>query len=187
MDQKYRIFAVYRRPEKTEEYTVVAVLETHGEAEETVKKLQQSGIDLKKCSIVGKENLTGEHVVGYYYAGDRIAYWGKMGAFWGGLWGLLGGSAFFLIPGIGPVLVGGTFVSAIVGALEGAVVVGGLSALGAGFYNIGIPQDSIVDYETAVLNNRFVVIIHGNADEVARAKFILELSAKKEESTNGGG
>ncbi len=36
------------------------------------------------------------------------------------------------------------------GALEGAAVVGGLSALGAGLYSIGIPKDSVFQYETAV-------------------------------------
>jgi len=36
-----------------------------------------------------------------------MMYWGKMGAFWGGFWGLLFGSAFFAIPGVGPVLVAG--------------------------------------------------------------------------------
>jgi hypothetical protein len=30
-----------------------------------------------------------------------------MGAFWGGLWGLLFGAAFFAIPGIGPVVIAG--------------------------------------------------------------------------------
>ena len=180
MKSMYRIVEIYKVPTQPDEFSVVGVLETHIEAEEAVKKLQQSGIDLKKCSIVGKEQHTGEHVIGYYYAGDRAAYWGKLGAFWGGLWGLLGGSALFLIPGIGPVVVGGTFVPAIVGALEGAVVGGGISALGAGFYNIGVPQNSIVDYEIAVKGDRFVVIVHGNSDEVAKAKAILESSAKAE-------
>ena len=32
-----------------------------------------------------------------------MKFWGKLGAFWGGLWSLLFGSALFLIPGIGPV------------------------------------------------------------------------------------
>ena len=43
--------------------------------------------------------------------GDRMKYWGKLGTFWGGLWGLLFGAAFFAIPGIGPVLVAGPLVS----------------------------------------------------------------------------
>jgi len=44
---------------------------------------------------------------------------------------MLFGSAFFFIPGIGPLLVAGPLITWIVGAAEGAVVVGGLSAIGA--------------------------------------------------------
>ncbi len=174
MDRANRVMGIYKANEQAEEYCVVAVLESHVEAEAAVKKLQQTGIDLKKCSIVGRENLIGEQVIGYSYAGDRVEHWGKLGVFWGGLFGLLGGSAFLLIPGIGPVLVGGTFVSAIAGALEGAVVGGGFSALGAAFFNIGVPPGSIIDYETAVKQDRFVVIVHGNSAEVNQAKGILE-------------
>src|ERR1035441_9071091 len=112
--------------------SVVAVYETHGQAEEAVKELQRSGCDMKKLSIVGRDYHTDEDVVGYYNAGDRMKHWGKMGAFWGGIWGWLLGAGFFLIPGIGPLVMAGPVVGWLVGALEGAVVVGGLSALGAG-------------------------------------------------------
>ena len=107
-------------------------------------------------------------------AGDRMKYWGKLGAFWGGFWGLLFGSGFFLIPGIGPLLVAGPLVSWIVGALEGAVVVGGLSALGAGLYSLGIPKDSILRYEKALKTGKYVLIVHGSMDETTRAKEILD-------------
>ena len=109
---------------------------------------------MKKLSIVGKDYHTEEHVVGYYNTGDRMKYWGKLGAFWGGFWGLLFGSAFFWVPGIGPLLVAGPLVAWIVGALEGAVMTGGLTALGAGLYSIGIPKNSIVQYETEVKNGK---------------------------------
>ena len=100
--------------------------------------------------------------------------WGKLGAFWGAFWGILFGSAFFIIPGIGPIVVGGHFVASIVGGLEGAVAMGGLSALGAGLYGIGIPKDSVIQYETAIKSDKFLVIAHGTADEVAKAKEILD-------------
>jgi len=117
--------------EITGKNAVVALYNSHTEAEAAVKELQKSGFDMKRLSIVGKDYHTEEHVVGYYNIGDRMRYWGKLGAFWGGLWGALFGSAFFLIPGIGPVLVAGPLVAWIVGALEGATITGGLSALGA--------------------------------------------------------
>jgi len=120
--------------------SVVAIYKSHAEADAAVKELQQSGFDMKKLSIVGRDYHTDERVVGYYNTGDRMKYWGKLGAFWGGFWGLLFGAGFFWIPGLGQVLAAGPIVSWIVGALEGAVVVGGLSALGAGLYGLGIPK-----------------------------------------------
>jgi uncharacterized membrane protein len=154
--------------------TTVAVFDGHTEAEDAVKELQKSGFDIKKLSIVGKDYHSDEHVVGYYNSGDRIKYWGKLGAFWGGLWGLLFGSAFFFIPGIGPIVVGGPLVSWIIGALEGAAVVGGVSAVGAALYSIGIPKDSILKYETSLKANKFLLVVHGTAEEVEKAGQILE-------------
>jgi hypothetical protein len=156
------------------ESSVVAVYHTHTEADQAVKELQRGGVDMRKLSIVGKGYHTDEQVVGYYNTGDRMKYWGKTGAFWGGFWGLLFGSAFFAIPGLGPILVAGPLVAWIVAALEGAVVVGGLSALGAGLYSIGIPKDSIVKYEAALKTDQFLLIVHGTASEVAKAKDIIE-------------
>jgi len=153
---------------------VAAVFNSHTEAEQAVKELQRAGVDMKKLSIVGKEYETEQHVVGYYNIGDRMKKWGKLGVFWGGIWGLLFGAAFFVVPGLGPVLVGGPLVAWIVGALEGAVAVGGLSAIGAGLYSIGIPKDSILKYETAIKSDKFLLLVHGTAAEVSRAKDILE-------------
>ena len=156
------------------ENSVVAIYHTHTEADQAVKELQRGGVDMHKLSIVARGYHTDEQVVGYYNTGDRMKYWGKVGAFWGGFWGLLFGSALFMIPGLGPILVAGPLVAWIVGALEGAVVVGGLGALGAGLYSIGIPKDSIVKYETALKTDQFLLIAHGTAAEVAKAKDIIE-------------
>ena len=157
-----------------EKNAAVAICNTHVEAEQVVKELQKSGYDMKKLSIVGKGYHTEEDVVGYYNTGDRMKKWGKFGAFWGGLWGVLFGSAFFFIPGIGPIVAGGPLVSSIVGGLEGAAAVGGLSAIGAGLFGMGIPKNSVLNYETALKTDKYLVVAHGTADEVARAKEMLD-------------
>jgi uncharacterized membrane protein len=157
--------------------TIVAVYPTHTDAEAGIKELQHAGFDMKRLSIVGKDYHTEEHVVGFYNVGHRMKYWGKLGAFWGGVWSLLFGSAFFLIPGLGPLVVAGPLVQVIVSVLEGAAVMGGMSALGAGLYSIGIPKDSILQYETALKTNEFLLVAHGSDQEVARAKEILETTA----------
>ena len=150
--------------------SVVAIFPSHTDAEAAIKELQQSGFDMKKLSIVGRDYHTDEHVVGYYNAGDRMKAWGTTGAFWGGIWGFMFGSAFFFVPGIGPLLIAGPLVGWLVGALEGAIVVGGLSAIGAGLYSAGIPENSVVEYETALKAGSFIVLAHGSEQEAAQAK-----------------
>jgi hypothetical protein len=160
----------------TQNNTVVAIYGSHAETEDAIKDLQKSGFDMKKLSIVGRDYHTDEQVVGYYNNGDRMKYWGKLGAFWGGFWGFLFGAGFFWVPGLGPLLIAGPLVSWTVGALEGAVMVGGLTVIGAGLYGLGIPKDSIVKYETAIKTGKFVLIAHGTPEETARAQEVIKQS-----------
>ena len=74
-----------------------------------------------------------------------------------------------------------------VGALEGAAVVGGVSALGAGLCSVGIPKDSIVKYETAIKSDKFILLVHGTRDEVGRAKEIIDTSEATEVNTHIAG
>lgn len=160
------------------ETAMVALYDNHEQAENSVRQLQRSGYDMTKLSIVAKDYHTDENVVGYYTIGDRMKKWGATGAFWGGLWGILFGSAFFFIPGFGPLLIAGPLVSSLVGALEGAVALGGLSALGAALASIGIPKNSILEYETEVKAGKFMLLAHGNEKDVENARQTLNLQAQ---------
>ena len=180
----------------TQHNVVVAIYKSHTEAEVAVKELQQSGFDMKKLSIVGRDQHSDEHVIGYYNAGDRMKCWGKMGIFLG----MVFGSAFSLVPGAGLLLVAGPLAGWLVGALGGAVMVGGLSAIGAGLYSLGIPTDSILHYrkelktstsvmiahksdsgpvsrlKQALTTGKFVMIAHGSAREATHAREIINYS-----------
>src|SRR5271163_1629254 len=157
--------------EKTD--TVIAVFADHTAAEAAVKKLTAAGFEMKSLSIVGKGYQTDEKVVGFYNTGDRIKFWGTRGALWGGLWGMFFGGLFLMIPGVGHVVVLGYLASMAIYGIENAIFVGGMSALGAALYGIGVPKDSVIQYETAVKADSFLVMAHGAAPEVERAKAIL--------------
>jgi hypothetical protein len=157
--------------EKTD--TVIAVFADHNAAETAVKKLAAAGFEMKNLSVVGKGYHTDEKVVGFYNAGDRIKFWGTRGALWGGLWGMFFGGLFLSIPIIGHVVVLGYLASMAIYGIENAIVVGGMSALGAALYGIGVPKDSVIQYETAIKADSFLVMAHGTASEVARARAIL--------------
>jgi len=154
--------------------TVIAVFADHQAAETAVKNLADSGFELKNLSVVGKGYHTEEKVVGFYNIGDRIKFWGSRGAFWGGLWGLFFGGMFMTIPILGHVIVLGYLASVAISAIEGAVLVGGLAALDAALFSIGIPKNSVLEYETALKAESYLVMAHGPQAEIARAKSILE-------------
>lgn len=160
----------------SEKNAIVAVYNTHIEAEDAVKQLQRAGFDMRKLSIVGRDYHTEQHIVGYYNIGDRMKSWGKRGAFWGGLWGMLFGAAVFVLPGVGPVVIAGPLVAWVVGALQSAALVGGMSVIGAGLFSLGIPKNSIVKYDSALKANKYVLVAHGVAPEVMKAQEILQMT-----------
>jgi uncharacterized membrane protein len=158
---------------KSHRNAAIAVYETHAQAEAVVKELRRTGFDMRDISVVSKDDQTDESTVGYYNAGDRMKRWGASGVSRDAFWGLLVGSGMFLIPGIGPVLVAGPLVAWIVSAPEGAVAFGGMSAVGAGLHSIGIPKDSIVQYEAALKSDRFLLVAHGSTEDVEKARTVM--------------
>jgi hypothetical protein len=162
------------RSKMTGNDVLIATFADHHEADAAVRKLFESGFDMKNFSVIGKGYHTEEKVVGFYNTGDRMKLWGRYGAFWGALWGILFGGVFLTLPVIGPVVVTGYLASMVVAAVEGAVVVGGVSALGAALFNAGVPKDHVIHYETAVQADGFLVMAHGPAEELLRARAVLQ-------------
>ena len=97
----------------------IAVYGSHEQAETALKILQNADYDMRNLSIIGQNYETEEHPLGFVNSGDRMLTWGKFGAFWGSIWGLLFGSAMLFVPGLGYLVFGGWIVSAIEGAVIG--------------------------------------------------------------------
>jgi hypothetical protein len=154
--------------------TAVAVFPTHEAAERAVKSLTAAGFEMKNLSVVGKGYHSEEKVVGFYNTGDRVKFWGSRGAFWGGFWGLFFGGLFMTIPVVGHVVVLGYLAAIVASGIENAIVVGGLSALGAALYSAGIPKNSVLQYETDLKADSFLVMARGSTAEVERAQKLLD-------------
>lgn len=149
------------------------VFDTHDAAENAIRTLSRSGLDMKQLSLVGKGYHSEERPMGFYTAGDRIKVWGGTGAFWGGIWGMLLAPAVFVLPGLGLVGMAGPLVATLIGALEGAVVVGGLSALGAALTQLGVPKDQVIKYEAALKVDKYLLVVHGSAEDQDKARDVL--------------
>lgn len=157
--------------------STVAIFADHDGAESAIKTLAAAGFAIKDLSVVGKGYHTDEKVVGFYNMGDRVKFWGVRGAFWGGLWGVFFGGLFLSIPIVGHVVVLGYLATVIFAGVENAVVTGGISALGAALYSIGIPKNSVLEYESAITADNFLVAVHGTTEEMLRAEEILHTTS----------
>jgi hypothetical protein len=161
----------------------VAVFSSHISAEEAVKVLAKHGIDLRKISIIGKNYQTEDIPVGFFNAGDRAKVFGKLGAFWGGLFGLLFGSFFLFIPVFGHLVILGPLAAMVANTFEGVVVGGGMGALAGALSAIGVPKNSVVRYESELRADKFVVAVHGTPEDAERAKRVLTPTADGEVET----
>lgn len=166
--------------------SVIAVFPDHNSAETAIKNLAASGFDMKNLSVVGKGYHTEEKVVGFYNAGDRIKIWGSQGAFWGGLWGLFFGGLILTVPLFGYVFILGSLAATVAATLEGALVGGGLSGLAAGLYSLGVPKDSIIEYEAALKADSFLVMAHGSETELSHARQVLDAVKPTKLDTHSG-
>ena len=161
----------------------ISIFKTHPEAEAAIIELDHAGFDMKKISIVGKDYEQEEKVIGYYNTFERVKFWSKRGALWGGLWGLLFSPAFICVPVAGSLTAGGLLFSTLASGLSTAAFTGGLTAFGATLYSIGIPKNSIIKYETAIKQEKYLLIVHGTRDEVERARDILTTFKSAEVAT----
>lgn len=152
----------------------IATFDTHSAAETAIRKLGLAGFDITRLSVVGKGYHVDEQVIGFYNQRDRIRFWGSEGAFWGAMWTLFFGGLFVTIPLVGPVVALGYIGMMAIGVLEGAVVVGGVSAISAALYGMGIPKDSILQYETALTSDAYLVMAHDTPSRIVIARAILE-------------
>ena len=74
----------------------------------------------------------------------------------------------------------------LLGAIEGAVLVGGVSALTGALVSVGIPKDSVVRYEEAVKADHFLVMAHGTPEQISQAQAVLKAASPIEMNVHEG-
>jgi uncharacterized membrane protein len=152
------------------EQTIVAAYANHAQAEAAVRRLQEAGVAKEHLSLIGHNWQPGEEVHGYYQPDQTVADAAGAGAVGGGMFGLLLGFSFFLIPALGPLFLLGPVAGLLAGAATGA----GIGALVGVFEKLGIPREHAERYQARLKAGEFLVLVHGPAAEVARARELLE-------------
>ncbi len=150
---------------------VGAVFNHPEHARALVEEMVEHNFPMDQISILHKAGGSGDDFLGVIYSGEkeRLKVWGTQGALWGSLGGLLAGaSGLLLLPGIGPVLIAGPLIDAILGGAIGA----GFMAAGAAathltiaFRRLGIPEEKLQVLHQAVMDGKTLVLIHCGKDD----------------------
>jgi hypothetical protein len=149
--------------------SIIAVYPDHDSAEDAVRRLQAEGVDMKNVSIIGKDFQAVEKPVGFVTTGSVAKDGAKVGAWSGGIFGLLVGAAILIVPGVGPVIIAAALLGGVEGALGGAAM-GGLTGALVG---LGVSKDKAIRYQSEVNTGRFLVTLEDDSAQVERAKFLL--------------
>lgn len=144
----------------------------------TLEMLAEGDFPMDRVSLLARGDSSGDDPLGVYYPnlGERMQGWGRMGALWGGIWGLLSGAAgLFVIPGLGPMLIAGPLVETLVGAAVGAGIGGGamagaaaLSQLAAAVHRMGVPDDALEEVERLLDQGHHLVLLIVANEEAGR-------------------
>lgn len=153
-----------------EENTAVAIYLALPTVEAAVRELQNSGFDLKKVSIVAKDQSYGEE---RNADPDSEIGAGRGETFWKKMLRLLSGRTVYSLSNDEFVIVSGPLSECVTAALDNPVIFGRLSALSAALYILGIPVKKALKFEEDVQRNKFLVIANGTTDEISLAKRVF--------------
>src|SRR5262249_19970487 len=169
----------------SQESSLVGIYHHLDVAEEAVRQLGQGGFPIQHVSVIAKDLGSEKKIHGYVTSCDVAKSSARGGAWVGGIFGLLVGAAFLWVPGVGPLVVAGSLTSALLGGLEGAVAGAAVSGVLGWLVSLGISKQHILKYEESVKAGKYLVIAHGSADEVKKARQILEGTRPMELNLHG--
>lgn len=134
----------------TQANSVVCTCETNEQAQRAMYNLQGAGIDLATLSIASRDVAAAVQHENEYEVGDET----------------------FDIPGIGALRVSGPLASWIATAFTNGAG-GGVGIVGTALATLGIPHQDILHYEAALRNNKYLLVVHGAPDVVAKSLNVI--------------
>jgi hypothetical protein len=135
-----------------------------------VRKLERGGIPMKKISIIGSNFQLREDVQGYYRPSDAAKEGAGFGAWVGGLFGMMLGFGFFILPAAGALIVLGPLAGLIAGAVSGA----GIGAMVSALMALGMSKNDALKYQARLKAGEFLLSVTGTHEEIESARGLLQ-------------
>ncbi len=148
----------------------IGIYDNHDLAVEAVAKLKESGYPVSQLSIMGRAETEVIDDKMHIMPKNPLKVAGLgIGTVLGTTLGILTGVGIFAIPGMGLLYGAGAVVGAIAGFDFGLIGGGIASALAT----VGVKDENLKKYHDALDAGKFIVIAHGNEEEINKAKDLL--------------
>jgi uncharacterized protein (TIGR02271 family) len=150
-----------RKNETTHSGTVVGLFHNQTDAEKAIQRLKNEGFSEDQIGVAIKDRERQQELV--EGTGTQAAEGAATGAIGGGVLGgaigLLAGVGALAIPGIGPIIAGGTLASTLAGAGIGAAAGGLLGAL----VGMGVPEEDAQHFDRGFRAGGTLVTVNAGA------------------------
>jgi hypothetical protein len=164
--------------------TVVGMFETRGAAEDAIRRLMDAGFGRDAIGVAMADTRESKDLASHTGTGDLAAEGATAGALSGAGVGALIGLALvgstIVLPGVGPILVGGSLATgglvaggSTAAALTGAGIGAASGGLIGGLIGAGIPEDEATDYAGRLERGHILVSVQASDADVPRARRIL--------------
>ena len=148
---------------------VVALFEERSEAEGAIRDLKNAGFTNEQIGVATQDRVEAE-TAGSEGSAVGLAEGAAAGALTGGvIGGLVGLVSSLLIPGLGPLVVGGVLASTLMGMGVGAATGGLIGAL----VGMGVPEEDARYFDAGLRDGRTLLTVSGT-DSAPEAVAILE-------------
>ncbi len=156
-----------------EKKTCILIYTTYEDVWQAVKKLQAQKINLAAVSVVGSANPQEEQVVGLYTNDSYKDLTVTQAAFWQSLLRILGGELFFVAPEFDSLFAVGAIIPLLVKKKDDIDILGRFGILAAALFSMGVPEDSVRQYEAEINAGNILLIVNSKRTEVERSCEIL--------------
>lgn len=153
--------------------TVLAVFESPERAERAIVELQRSSFGASQLSVIGKEEFGDTRQLGFAAAGAQMSFWGRRSSLWRRLRSASPGVAIAWVPYIGHVIALGQVACVLAGERDDQADGERASVLTRMLRLAGLSPGEIRTYEAAVRGGQILLLVHGPAKDVLRARRLL--------------
>ncbi len=148
--------------------TAVGEYATHEQAIEAVQELNRAGYPVQQVSLIGKAVIIDDLIHTKHKPIENVP--AIIGAIVGPILGMLTGMKIFAIPGLGFLFGIGAMIGAMAGFSIGILSGGVISLIAV----LIIRSRTVVKYHEHLEEKGYQIIVHGNENDVNKAKELLD-------------